>query len=82
VTPPRRRAAEPDPAGLTDREVEVLELVAEGATNAEIAARLGLSVRTVDHHVSAILSKLGARSRREAVVNAATARSPSAGISR
>jgi len=57
----------------------VLELVAEGATNADIAARLGLSVRTVDHHVSAILSKLGARSRREAV---AAARSRSAGISR
>ena len=79
VTPPRRRTAEPDPAGLTDREVEVLELVADGATNADIAARLGLSVRTVDHHVSAILSKLGARSRREAV---AAARSRSAGISR
>jgi len=67
--PPQRR---PDrrrshPAGLTDREIDVLDLVAQGATNAEIAAELVLSVRTVDHHVSSILGKLGARTRREAV---------------
>jgi DNA-binding NarL/FixJ family response regulator len=41
--------------------------VAQGATNAEIAAKLVLSVRTIDHHVSSILGKLGARTRREAV---------------
>jgi len=65
---PRRPArVRPHPAGLTDREIDVLDLVAQGATNAEIAAKLVLSVRTVDHHVSSILGKLGARTRREAV---------------
>ena len=54
------------PAGLTERQVDVLHLLGEGLTNAEIAARLVLSIRTVDHHVSAILTKLGVASRREA----------------
>jgi ATP/maltotriose-dependent transcriptional regulator MalT len=54
------------PAGLTSRQVDVLGLVVEGLTNAEIAKRLVLSVRTVDHHVSSILGKLGVSSRREA----------------
>jgi DNA-binding NarL/FixJ family response regulator len=49
----------------------VLGLVAEGRQNAEIAERLVLSKRTVDHHVSAILRKLNARTRGEAVANAA-----------
>ena len=53
--------------GLTDREVEVLDLLEEGLRNAEIAARLHLSEKTVGHHVSAILAKLGAASRTEAV---------------
>ncbi|HET7901417.1 MAG TPA: response regulator transcription factor, partial [Candidatus Nanopelagicales bacterium] len=53
--------------GLTDRESEVLDLIAEGLRNAEIAARLHLSEKTVAHHVSAILQKLGASSRTEAV---------------
>jgi DNA-binding CsgD family transcriptional regulator len=53
--------------GLTDREVEVLDLLDEGLRNAEIAARLHLSEKTVGHHVSAILAKLGASSRTEAV---------------
>jgi DNA-binding CsgD family transcriptional regulator/tetratricopeptide (TPR) repeat protein len=55
-----------NPAGLTDRQLDVLAHLVEGCTNAEIAEKLVVSVRTVDHHVSAILSRLDARSRREA----------------
>ncbi len=55
-----------NPAGLTDRQLDVLVLLADGLTNAEIAARLMLSVRTIDHHVAAVLDKLGVRSRRAA----------------
>jgi DNA-binding NarL/FixJ family response regulator len=61
-----RATTRANPAGLTARQVAVLDLVREGLTNAEIAERLVLSVRTVDHHVAAILSKLGVSSRREA----------------
>lgn len=53
-------------SGLTSRQNDVLTLLAEGLTNAEIADRLVLSVRTVDHHVSAVLTKLGVTSRRQA----------------
>jgi membrane protein implicated in regulation of membrane protease activity/DNA-binding CsgD family transcriptional regulator len=56
-----------DPFGLSAREVEVLKLLALGLSNAEIAARLVLSQRTVDHHVSHILDKTGASGRLEAV---------------
>ncbi len=52
---------------LSDREVEVLRLVALGLTTAEIAERLGVSVRTVESHRSHIHDKLGARSRAELV---------------
>ena len=55
-----------NPAGLTDRQLEILRLVAAGLSNAEIAQRLVVSPRTVDHHVSAILAKLGVPTRREA----------------
>jgi DNA-binding CsgD family transcriptional regulator/tetratricopeptide (TPR) repeat protein len=59
-------------AGLTERQLDVLSLLADDMTNAEIAQRLVISVRTVDHHVSAILSKLSVRTRREAVLFART----------
>jgi DNA-binding CsgD family transcriptional regulator/tetratricopeptide (TPR) repeat protein len=55
------------PAMLTTRESEVLELVAHGCTNPEIAASLFISPKTVEHHVSSLLGKLGASSRQEAV---------------
>jgi DNA-binding CsgD family transcriptional regulator/tetratricopeptide (TPR) repeat protein len=58
------------PTGLTTREVEVLVLMASGLRNADVAARLTVSVRTVDHHVAAILRKLSARSRSEAIAKA------------
>ncbi|MGI9824324.1 ATP-binding protein [Agromyces sp. Marseille-Q5079] len=62
-TSPTRR----NPEGLTDRQVGVLALLGEGLTNVEIAERLVVSVRTVDSHVAAILAKLEAPSRQEAV---------------
>jgi DNA-binding NarL/FixJ family response regulator len=52
------------------RQLEVLDLMAEHLTNAEIAQRLFLSERTVDHHVSAILSKLQVRTREDAIRHA------------
>jgi DNA-binding CsgD family transcriptional regulator/tetratricopeptide (TPR) repeat protein len=60
-----------NPAGLTGRQLEILRLVAAGLPNAEIAQRLVVSPRTVDHHVSAILAKLGVPTRREAAAWAA-----------
>ncbi len=57
----------PDQFGLSAREVEVLQLLALGLSNAEIAARLVLSQRTVAHHVSHILDKMSASGRLEAV---------------
>jgi DNA-binding CsgD family transcriptional regulator len=67
ATPPRPRAATlANPAGLTSRQMDVLRLLNEGLSNAEIGERLFVSPKTVDHHVSAILGKLGAGSRGEA----------------
>lgn len=62
---PRMQTSE-NPSGLTARELEVLSLLAEGLRNAEIAKRLVVSPKTVDHHVSAVLRKLGVSTRGEA----------------
>jgi DNA-binding CsgD family transcriptional regulator len=59
-----------DPGMLTAREHEVLRLLVEGLSNQEIAGRLFLSKRTVEHHVGSILAKLGASSRAEAQAHA------------
>jgi DNA-binding NarL/FixJ family response regulator len=67
-------------AALTPSEVKIAELVAEGRSNTEVATELFLSRRTVQSHVSHILTKLGARSRveiaREASVRRQPARTP------
>jgi DNA-binding CsgD family transcriptional regulator len=55
-----------NPYGLTVREMEILGCVADGLTNGRIGARLHVSPKTVDHHVSSVLAKLGATSRGEA----------------
>jgi DNA-binding CsgD family transcriptional regulator len=65
-----RPATAANPAGLTRREAEVLQLLAAGLSNTEIAARLVVSDRTIDNHVSAILRKLGAHTRDEASAHA------------
>ena len=61
-----RETTRANPAGLTARQLEVLALLAEGLTNAEIAERLVVSQRTAEHHVAAVLTKLGATTRKEA----------------
>jgi DNA-binding NarL/FixJ family response regulator len=66
-----RRAMRANPAGLTPRQLEVLSLLSEGLSNAEIAEQLVVSPRTVEHHVSALLTKLDAGSRRDVARRAA-----------
>src|SRR5262245_55326018 len=66
-----RTATRKHPLGLTRREREVLELICARYTNAEIAQKLFISVKTVDHHVSAVLAKLEAPTRRAAATRAA-----------
>jgi DNA-binding CsgD family transcriptional regulator len=66
-----RTTTRENPGGLTARELEVVALIAEGLRNAEIASRLFMSERTVAHHVSAILRKLGVGTRGQASAEAA-----------
>ncbi|HEY9243213.1 MAG TPA: AAA family ATPase [Streptosporangiaceae bacterium] len=66
-----RSATREHPLGLTRREQEVLRLICAGHTNAEIAGQLFISAKTVDHHVSAVLAKLGAPTRNAAASQAA-----------
>ncbi|MGF1668211.1 MAG: AAA family ATPase [Acidimicrobiia bacterium] len=65
-----QRATRDNPARLTPRQIEILRLVADGLTSPEIAERLYLSRRTVDNHVAAIVSRLGADSRSAAAAEA------------
>ena len=69
IVAPDRRRRDPEAVlePLTRREIEVLELLAEGLPNKAIALRLGISDQTVKFHVSAICGKLGAANRTEAV---------------
>jgi DNA-binding NarL/FixJ family response regulator len=66
VTRGPRASTHAHPAGLTNREWEILELIAAGRSNGEIADRLFISLKTVEHHVSAILAKLGVARRSDA----------------
>src|SRR5439155_21571405 len=66
-----RRTTQRNPANLTVRELDVLELLVAGLSNASIADRLVVSPRTVDHHVSSSLRKLGVPSRGAASAEAA-----------
>jgi DNA-binding NarL/FixJ family response regulator len=70
VPPAPRAATAANPSGLTNRQLEVLALVADGLSNAEIAARLSVSAKTVEHHVSAVLEKLRVPTRGQAAAAA------------
>jgi DNA-binding NarL/FixJ family response regulator len=61
-------AARNHPCGLTEKEVEVLRLMVKGANNVRIAGTLKRSRRTIEHHVSGILTKLGVANRMEAAL--------------
>lgn len=68
------------PGGMSAREAEVLDAVGAHLSNAQIAGRLHISVRTVESHVSSLLRKFGAADRRELAGLAAVARTPPAAV--
>src|SRR5690606_25177747 len=70
LLPMRERDTEPLPEALTARELEVLQLLADGLPNKTIALHLRISEHTVKFHVSSILTKLNVQSRTEAVIRA------------
>jgi DNA-binding NarL/FixJ family response regulator len=72
-----RAATAAHPAGLTERESEIAQLMAAGLTNGEIARRLVISQKTVGHHASAVLAKLGV-SRRASVASVLAQQAPTA----
>jgi DNA-binding CsgD family transcriptional regulator len=69
-------ATRENPLGLTRREQEVLELLCEGRANAGIATKLVISPKTVDHHVSSVLAKLGVSKRTEVAAAKLAAATP------
>lgn len=69
----RRTRGRPRVEALTERETEVLRLLAAGASNREIGSLLSISSRTAEHHVGSLYSKLGVRSRAAATLWAARA---------
>jgi DNA-binding CsgD family transcriptional regulator len=71
VAPDRREESETSGIELTPRELDVLALLAEGASNKDIARRLGISVHTAKFHVGSLLEKLDATGRTDAVAHAA-----------
>ena len=75
-TRPPRQTTRANAHGLTARQLEVAALLREDMTNAEIAARLFLSINTVNHHVTAVLAKLKVRSRTEVAHRIAAERGP------
>jgi DNA-binding NarL/FixJ family response regulator len=62
-----RATTRADPHGLTERQRQILALVAQGLTDTQVAAQLHLSPKTVNHHVTAVLATLGVHSRADAV---------------
>jgi DNA-binding NarL/FixJ family response regulator len=68
--PTRQQGGQETPATLTERETEILELVAQGASNKVIASKLDLSQNTVKKYLMGIFAKLGATSRTGAVISA------------
>ena len=64
------RASRNHPLGLTGREVDILRMIVDGVSNREIAQRLNRSLRTIEHHVSAILGKMGIENRVQAALYA------------